>query len=77
MASVRRSVWEIRFRALMQTIQYGRSNIINDIGRNALRDEPISTLIADSKIQIEILDTLIKRGDELEQMPPSRIYLAD
>ena len=77
MAGTKRSVWEIRFKALKQTIsnemEWIRYRVSNKTLEGTITDEQIS----EEKTKKEAFDFIMKRANELETTQPGRIYIIE
>lgn len=75
MANQRRSVWEIRFQALKQTLSWKMEEIKLKAGNRALGDG----LLSDEKLKLNheygVLQKIREEAARLEDLPASRIWI--
>lgn len=75
MAKQHKSVWEIRFRALIQHLKYVEDGLVTQVGYNALRGELNNEEIRLVKVRIDEVKKIKRCAQDLADLPARRIYL--
>jgi len=77
MAKIKRSIWEIRFKALQQEMDYKRENIKWRVVKEALGGTLPTETRQSENVRLILLNELIKRGKEIEGTPAERLFWYD
>lgn len=72
MANIKRSVWELRFRALQERIANGHESLLTRIGRGFLEEDDVD--LDTERARVEIYKILRKHANQLENTPPNKIF---
>lgn len=75
MASKNRSAWEIRYRALKQRLSMMEENLLHNAGAQALKENLNEARREELSTRLSTIGEIKTRLRELEDMPPSRIWL--
>jgi len=77
MAKIKRSIWEIRFKALQQDMGYKRENVKWRVVEGALTGTLSDETRQTENTRLVLLNELIKRGKEIEETPAERLFWYD
>jgi len=77
MAKIKRSIWEIRFKALQQEMDYKRDSIKWRVVEGALTGTLSDETRQTENTRLVLLNELIKRGKEIEGISAEKLFWYD